>query len=297
MPAVIVIGEALGDLVPSPGAGYSLHPGGAVANVAVNLRRWGITTGIITRVGRDFLGEFLIESLRKNGVDVRCVRRMRGARTGLVFVSLDERGERGFVFYGKPSADQFLSPRDIRATYIRSCRLLHFGSISMMSMASRAATLKAIRIARKHGRMISYDANVRLNLWEGRHAAARRQIRPLFRHADIVKMSVEELQFLFGLDAESPRLARIFGARRVVSITSGRDGCYVRRGSLVHHVPAPIVKPVDTTGAGDAFMAGVIYEILTRGKDLDHLSGDELIAIARVANEKGAAAVTRRGAV
>lgn len=297
MPSVIAIGEALGDLVPNQDGMYELHPGGAVANVAVNLSRWGIGCGLVTRVGSDFVGDFLLEFLRRNGVDVRFVRRKPGARTGLVFVSLDERGERDFTFYGRPSADQFVSTRDVTTAYIRSCRVLHYGSISMMSPPSRSATLKAIRIARRLGRIVTYDANVRLNLWERRHGAARRQIRTLYRHADVVKLSVEELRFLFDASAESPRLTRIFAPQQVVFITGGQDGCHVRRGSFTTHVPARRVKAVDTTGAGDAFMAGVIHGIVTLGKRFDQVTVDDLIGIARFANEKGAAAVVRRGAV
>lgn len=297
MPAVVAIGEALGDLVPDRRGMYELHPGGAVANVAVNLSRWGIGCGLVTRVGSDFVGDFLIEFLRRNGVDVRFVRRKPRARTGLVFVSLDERGERDFTFYGRPSADQFVSTRDVTSAYIRSCRVLHFGSISMMSPSARAATLKAIRIARRLGRTVTYDANVRLNLWERRHGAARRQIRTLYRHADVVKLSVEELRFLFDASAESPRLTRIFAPHQIVFITGGQDGCHVRRGSFTTHAPARLVKPVDTTGAGDAFMAGVIHGIVTRNRRLDELTVNDLVEIACSANEKGAAAVLRRGAV
>jgi len=295
VPDVVTIGEVLADLVPD-GDVYRLHPGGAVSNVAVNLSRWGVSTGVLTRLGDDHLGRLLFASLDAAGVDTTQIRFMRQARTGLVFVYLDRHGERDFTFYGTPSADQFLDRDDIRPRYVRAARILHYGSISMMSRTSRAATLEAIAIAREAGALVSFDPNVRLNLWTCRHEAARREIRRLFRFADVIKLSVEELRFLFGVEPRLKEMGRLFRRGQLVFISAGRRGCYVRFGSFFEHVPVRPVKAVDTTGAGDAFMAGVLFMLLRTGKGLD-LGPSEVVAIARFANGKGAEAVRHRGAV
>ena len=198
MPAVITIGEILADLVPESKF-YILMPGGAVSNVAVNLARLKVKTGIISKIGDDFLGKFLLNFLIKNNVDVYCVTKIKKYKTGLVFVFLDKKGERDFSFYGNPSADQFLNVKDIKEEYIKGCELLHFGSISMIGYKSRAATLKAIKIAKKYGKKISYDPNVRINLAENGIKKFRENIKMYFKYADIIKISDFEFEFQIAL--------------------------------------------------------------------------------------------------
>lgn len=299
MVEIITLGEILADFVPVIKQNifkYELMPGGAPSNVAVNLSRWGMKSGIISKIGNDFLGDFLLEFVKKNKVNVNCVYRLKGHKTGLVFVYLDEKGERDFSFYGEPSADQFLNEKEIKESYIRQAKMLHFGSISMMNDISKKATLKAIKIARKNKLLVSYDPNVRLNLWKGKHNKARREIRSHFKYADIIKISDTELRFLFDLRPNSEKVKRIFKATQVIFISAGAKGCYVHYKDFFKYIPGYKVKVVDTTGAGDAFMAGVIYGILKNG-GLANITKETLIKIAMFANKKGAEAVQRKGAV
>jgi sugar/nucleoside kinase (ribokinase family) len=295
MPAVITIGEILADLVPE-GKFYILMPGGAVSNVAVNLARFKVKTGIISKIGDDFLGKFLLNFLIKNNVDVSCVTKIKKYKTGLVFVFLDKKGERDFSFYGNPSADQFLNVKDIKEEYIKGCELLHFGSISMIGYKSRAATLKAIKIAKKYGKKISYDPNVRINLAENGIKKFKENIKRYFKYADIIKISEDELKFLFNLTVKQLSRRNIFGDK-IVFISCGAKGCYVKYNKIFEYVKGYKVKVVDTTGAGDAFMASIIYKILKMKIFEKGINKKSLITIARFANKIGAKAVTKKGAV
>lgn len=294
MPDVITLGEILADFVPE-GRGHILRPGGAPSNVAVNLSRGGIKTAIIGRLGSDFIGDYLLRFLKKNKVNTTLVSRDKDAKTGLVFVFLNKYKDRDFSFYGHPSADKMLAKQDVQETAIKKCKILHFGSISMMAKSSAAATLKAVRLAKKHGKLVSFDPNVRLNLWEGRFEQARKKIRSLFKYADIIKISDTELKFLYNAGPKAKTLGKIFG-KKLVFVSTGADGCYVYFRGLFKHVPGYKARVVDSTGAGDAFMAGVIRGILKAGKGI-FLSPVELTDIAAYANKQGSLAVQRKGAV
>ncbi len=305
MPDVITIGEMLADFVPEKKY-YLLRSGGAISNVAVNLSRFNIKTGIISKVGNDFLGDYLINFVKKNKVDVSLVSKTNENKTGLVFVFLDKNGERDFSFYGAPSADQFLDKKDILPEYIKSCKILHFGSIGMIGFKSRQATLKAIKIAKKTGKIISYDPNVRLNLCEGDIERFKINIKKYFKYADIIKLSKEELEFLFNMKITDLAEKNIFG-KKLVFISCGKNGCYVKYKNVFRYIPGYKVKVVDTTGAGDAFMAGILYKILKLNifnKDNyrknfynKKFTTDELVEIAKFANKAGAKAVMKKGAV
>jgi len=305
MVEVITIGEILADFVPepvktaSPSTGlktnaHRLRPGGAPSNVAINLARQGIKSAIIGKLGSDFLGDFLYEFLKKNKVDVSCVTRVKKYRTGLVFVFLGKNGERDFSFYGHPSADTFLSVSDVREDFIKKCSILHFGSISMMAEKSGKATMKAIKLAKKNKKLVSYDPNVRLNLWEGRRAQAKKTIKRYFKYADIIKISDSELKFLFNARAAKSTLDGIFGRDRLVFVSTGPKGCYVKLGRVFKHEKGLKVRAVDTTGAGDAFTAGVLSGII---KNKGKITYNNLVNLAKTANKMGAKAVMRRGAM
>jgi fructokinase len=315
MSDVVTLGEILVDFVPeggcyvlrpgpvktaSPftgqqGTKYVLRPGGAPSNVAVNLRRWGMSSGIIGKLGADFLGDFMATFLKKNRVDITNITRTSSGKTGLVFVFINKYKDRDFSFYGDPSADKFLAPSEIRESIIKKCKIFHYGSISMMGKTSREAALKAISLAKKHKKIVSYDPNVRLNLWEGKKTRAKKDIRSYFKFADVVKISDAELKFLFNAAPEAGVLGEIF-KNKLVFVSAGAKGCYIYYKGFFRHVPGYNVRVVDTTGAGDAFMAGVLCGIIKTGKGLG-LTPEELVKIARFANKKGAAAVTRKGAV
>lgn len=307
MPEVISLGEALIDFVSTQSGvdvkdapGFLKAAGGAPANVAVALSRLGVDAGFIGKVGDDPFGHFLAEVMAQHGVDVSPVRFSKQARTALAFVSLRADGERSFSFYRHPSADMLLAPSEIEEAYVASARVLHFGSISLISEPSRSATLRAIEHARKHGVLVSYDPNLRLNLWD-HEDQARTQMRAALPLAHVLKVNDDEMAFLTGeRDLESGSRALLSQGPGIVVVTLGADGCFFSNGRQSLRVPGVRVKAVDTTGAGDAFWAAVLWgllEPLRQGRDLAALTAQEMRPILQRANRAGALTTTRKGAI
>lgn len=300
MPDVITLGEILVDFVATV-SGVSLEdapafkkaPGGAPANVAAALARLGVSAGFMGKVGDDPFGRFLVRTLRALGVDTTAVRWCGEARTALAFVSLRADGERDFMFYRHPSADMLYSPEEVNLAYIRGAKVFHFGSISLIGEPSRSATLLAAQTARDAGLVVSYDPNLRLALWPSADAA-RRGILQGWRLAHVVKVSEEERTFLGGDGAEAARHLWHEDLRLLV-ITRGRAGCSYVTPATRGDVPGFSVRTVDTTGAGDGFVAGMLKGLL----QAPHAWDDEarLREVLRYANAVGALATTCRGAI
>jgi fructokinase len=302
MPDVISHGEMLIDFV-STINGVSLleapsflkAPGGAPANVAVGLARLGVSAGFLGQVGDDAFGHFLAQTLRENHVDVTALCFSREARTMLAFVSLRVDGERDFMFYRHPSADMLYRLEDVDETYVRSAKVFHFGTISLISEPARSATLHAVKIAREAGLTISFDPNLRLNLWPDAQAA-RDAMRLGWRLAHVIKASEEELAFLGETDDLAEAAGKVWhNALRVLIITRGKAGCRYVTSTFSGDVPGFNVTVTDTTGAGDGFVAGVLKGLLDQPEA--HMDEGCLRAICRYANAVGALATTRRGAI
>jgi fructokinase len=265
----ICLGELLVDFVPSqPHAPLartkSLHiaPGGAPANVAVALRRLGLATGFIGKVGDDPFGRYLREVLRQQQLDLRLFGLTREALTRLAFVTNDSNEQQRFLFYGRPGADVLLSPDDIQESYMRQAQVFHFGSISLIEEPSRSATLAAIGFARKHGLIISFDPNLRPALWPSLRRA-RQEILKVMRSCHLLKMNHSEWNFLFpGRQFEESLTSLKKKGIRLTAITLGADGAMLASDNEWVKVKGIRVKAVDSTGAGDGFMAGLLYKIL-----------------------------------
>jgi len=307
MPQVITLGEALIDFVSlesgvdvKDAPGFLKAPGGAPANVAVGLAKLGVEVGFVGKVGDDPFGHFLEETLRESGVDTSRLLFEPGVRTALAFVSLTAEGERSFSFYRNPSADMMLRSDEIDEGYISSARVFHFGSITLISEPSRSATLRAVEISGRHGLTISYDPNLRINLWPS-PGAAKEEILRSIPMCHILKVNEEEVEFLTGeRDIErGSRKLREMGPT-VVVVTLGKDGCLYNDGRNLLRAAAPRVKAVDTTGAGDGFVAGLlkgILDIRTEGRDIRDIPRERIKDILRFANIVGAITTTRKGAI
>ena len=284
------MGEALIDFL-SVGAvdgveQFRKQPGGAPLNVACGVARLGAGSAFVGKLGDDLFGRFLVDVARREGVDVSGVPLTTEAKTGLAFVSLDEKGERSFAFYRDPAADMLLRPEDLPS--LVGCRALHHGSISLITSPSREATLAARERARAAGAFVSYDPNLRPALWPSLEHA-KRAIKETLAGADVVKVSKEELDFVVDGDA-----GRILDAgARVVFVTDGAAGARVvsRDGSFA--APAFRVDAVDSTGAGDAFCAGYLTRLVERGR----FDRDALVDAATWGAAAGAICCTGRGAI
>jgi len=299
---VIALGELLIDFV-STESGVSLieapafkkAAGGAPANVAVGLAKLGVASGFIGKVGDDDFGHFLAQTLQGHGVDTSALRFSDEARTMLAFVSLRADGERDFMFYRHPSADMLLRPEEIDLDYIGAAKVLHYGSISLISEPSRSATLAAVKGAQERGLLISYDPNLRLNLWPSAEAARERMLAG-WQFAQIAKVSLEELTFLSGeRDLKAATQALWHDRLRLLVITQGKYGCRYFTTEAQGRLPGFSVETVDTTGAGDGFVAGLLAGVLAN--EQVWTSPSDLERVLRLANAVGALTTTQRGAI
>ncbi|WP_429164802.1 aminoimidazole riboside kinase [Aeromonas rivipollensis] len=287
---VWVMGDAVVDLIPEGELHYLKCPGGAPANVAVGVARLGGESAFIGRVGADPFGRFMADTLVAEGVDIRHLTQDPAHRTSTVLVELDEEGERSFTFMVRPSADQFLEPADLprfeAGQWLLSC------SIALANEPVRGSCLQAMAAIREAGGRVCFDPNLRPEVW-GNPAEMLPQVIAAMTLADVVKLSVEELQLLSGEDDLLAGLATLSGPALVL-VTRGAAGVVARLGGELLEWVGQKVTPLDTTGAGDAFVAGLLAA-LAEGERLPALS--ELPAILAQAHGCGALATTAKGAM
>lgn len=302
MPDVIALGELLIDFVPTVSGkslaetpAFSKNAGGAPANVAVGLAKLGVLSSFMGKVGDDPFGKYLAETLKSAGVDISGLIFSDDARTALAFVSLQSGGERDFLFYRHPSADMLLKPEEINDDIIRASSIFHFGSISLISEPSRSATMHAVEIARKAGVLVSYDPNLRLSLWAGEQAA-RGGLMLGWPYAHVIKVSQDELNFLSGSEDVLEGADRLWHAeQKLLVVTQGSEGCSFITRSASGKVEGFPVTPVDTTGAGDGFVAGLLYGLVKTKEPWEDPAA--LREMCRFANAVGALTTTKRGAI
>lgn len=297
---IISLGEALIDFIPLDDKNeiFQKSPGGAPANVAVGLARLGAKVTFLGKVGDDVLGRFLEETLKAYGVDTSAMTFTKDTRTGVVFVTLGQGGERSFEFYIDPSADRFLAEKEVKEALFEEHNLLHFGSISLISEPAKSATQKAVRLAKEKGLIVSYDPNLRLGLWTNENHA-REEISSMLSEVSVLKISEEELEFITG-EADIEKGVKKLGkfAIPLIFITLGSEGSYIfLQGHSSVKVDAMKVKAVDTTGAGDAFVSGILYQLHLLDKNISDLSTEEIKQMAQFSSVSGGLAATTKGAM
>ncbi|CAK9146007.1 unnamed protein product [Ilex paraguariensis] len=276
-PLIACFGEMLIDFVPDT-AGVSLAesqgflkaPGGAPANVACAITKLGGNTAFIGKVGEDEFGRMLVDILKKNRVNTDGVLFDQHARTALAFVTLKSNGEREFMFYRNPSADMLLKESELNIGLIKQATIFHYGSISLITEPCKSAHMAAMKAAKQAGILLSYDPNVRLPLWPSAEAA-RTGIKSIWREADFIKVSDDEVAFLTGKDPEN------------------------EEASFKGKVDGFAVKTVDTTGAGDSFVGALLVSV---AKDPSIFQDEgKLKDVLTFANACGALCTTQKGAI
>ncbi|XP_073284163.1 probable fructokinase-4 [Primulina huaijiensis] len=300
---IVSFGEMLIDFVPTVSGvslaeapGFLKAPGGAPANVAIAVSRLGGRAAFVGKLGDDEFGHMLAGILKENGVTAEGVSFDTGARTALAFVTLRADGEREFMFYRNPSADMLLTPDELNLDLIRSAKVFHYGSISLIVEPCRSAHLKAMEVAKQAGALLSYDPNLRLPLWPSEEQA-RVQIMSIWNKADVIKVSDVELEFLTGsnkIDDESA-LSLWHDDLKLLLVTLGEMGCRYYTESFRGSVDAYRVETVDTTGAGDSFVGALLCKIVD-----DHsIIQDEgrLKEVLKYACACGAITTTKKGAI
>ncbi len=302
---LVCLGELLIDFVATEigplrsAPGFVKAAGGAPANVAVAAARLGLRSAFIGAVGSDEFGCFLREQLESNGVDARGLVHSPLGSTPLAFVSLKEDAERDFMFYWRDTADQVVTPRDFPLGQVRSCRIFHFGSISLIHPAMRRVTRAALRAAESAGVFVCCDPNLRLNLWPSPEQA-RKTVHAVLAWAHLVKINDEELKFLTGNEDVLKGMRSLSNVTdAAVLVTLGPLGAAFRWRKAEGQVEGFKVPAVDSTGAGDGFVAGFLSRLSQTPSDLRKIRPDAitLSGWVRYANAVGALATTRRGAI
>lgn len=294
---ILVAGETLVDMLPETTGAladvdrFDRRFGGAPANVAVGLARLGDPPVFWTRVGADPFGDFLAARLADEAVDRRFVERDDEARTGLAFVSLADDGERSFTFYRDGSADTRLDPDRVDDLPLDETEWVHVGGVCLADEPARSAMLRLARAAQNHGATVSFDPNARPELWTAFDYAP--SVRTTLGLADVVKASPADLRAAgFGGDAATLADAVLDAGAHTVFLTLGREGAYAATTgpwpgpSRVRHEGYD-VEVVDTTGAGDAFLAGAVAA-LRAGESLDEATAFAGAAAALTTRERGA---------
>lgn len=275
-------------------------PGGAPANVAIGVSRLGVMAGFIGCIGRDYFGDKLMGVLKENNVDTGGIFQTNNGRTTEVKIFPRDDGKIQIEYSGAP-AHKLLSPDNINPAYFRGIELLHFCSVSLAEDLTYQATIRAIRIAKERGGIISFDPNHRLPAWSDQELA-RKRIWEGIGTADIIKTNDEELSFIVKDDNPEKGVNKILtnSAAEIVIVTMAGNGAYYKaRGGFEGYISGFQVNVMEVTGAGDAFSASIIADIHKRGaaRNLRSLRENDWRDIISRANGAGAIAVTKKGAI
>lgn len=273
------------------------NPGGAPCNVLAMLQKLGKKTAFIGKVGKDAFGEYLTETVRKAGIDTANLVQDEEVPTTLAFVHTAEDGERSFSFYRNPGADMMLKQEDIDYSRIDEARIFHFGTLSMTHEGVREATKHAVSYAKEKGLTISFDPNYRPLLWKDAQTA-KEMMRYGFSKCDILKISDDEITFVTGRDtvAEAIKAFCELYQPKLMCVTCGKKGSIAIYGDMQVACDAVLREDtIETTGAGDTFMACTLNYVLEHG--LDRLTEEDLFEMQRFAGAAASVITTRRGAL
>ena len=274
------------------------HPGGAPANYLAAVSKFGGKTALLGKVGADAFGRLLTGTLQRASIDTRGILTSEDVFTTLAFVTLDETGNREFSFARKPGADTQLRFEELDLSLIDEAKVFHFGTLSLTDEPARSATQKAVRYAKEHGKLISFDPNLRKPLWKDPEEAKKQMLWGLSQ-ADVVKISDEEVEFLLALEPAqgAEYLLHNFGVT-LVFVTCGPDGCLFRNRKASGHVDSlKNIRPADTTGAGDIFGGSAVYGLLQSGRQPEDLEEAELREIVSFACAAAGLSTTRPGGI
>lgn len=292
---IICMGEMLIDFTPGKEErSYVCNPGGAPANACIAIARNGLETGFLGKLGDDDFGKLLKATLEENKVQVLCPELTDEAVTTLAFVTLYEGGERSFTFVRKPGADILLTKEDVSEEMISQTKMLQAGSFGMAANPSRDAHFYAMDLAKKHGKLVSYDVNYRNMIWS--FEDAKKVVDQVFPYVDLLKVSDEELDFVGG-EENIPSLMKEHNIAVVIE-TLGANGAKYFFNGASGTVEGHRVNAVDATGAGDAFWGGFLSKLLMSGVEKTDDLSEELIRTAlEYGNASGGLCVQKMGGI
>lgn len=299
---VVAIGEALIDFVEEKINDdkypiLSSHPGGAPANFLAPICKYGLNASLISRVGNDEFGKLLINTLKESHIKTNNIQIDNDSFTTLAFVTLNNKGDRSFSFARKPGADTRINYNDINLKDIDKCKVVHFGTLSLTNNPSKSTTYKLISYAKRKGKLISFDPNLRKPLWSNLKDAKNEMLYGL-KNSEIVKISDDEVKFLFNIKPNKAcsYILDKYKNIKLLYVTCGANGAYYATRKYNGFIPSlKGIKVKDTTGAGDIFGGSAMYKFLSLKKNIEDLSENDLIRIAKFARTAAGLSTTRYG--
>lgn len=273
------------------------NPGGAPCNVLSMLQNLGKRTAFIGKVGADAFGQMLIQTVKEQGIDTENLVTDEEVHTTLAFVHTEEDGDRSFSFYRNPGADMMLKWDEVKQEILADTKIFHFGTLSMTDEGIEAVTKKAVQKAKEMGAIISFDPNLRPPLWSNLEDAKSRMWYGISQ-CDILKISDDEIEFLTGTDDidKGVRIIMEHSHPSLICATMGKHGSKAYyNGKTVFGEPFLREDTIETTGAGDTFMACVINSVLENG--IDSLTDKDLQDMLEFANAASSIITTRKGAL
>ncbi len=262
---IAIVGENLIDLFKIDGA-FKPHVGGSPLNIAVGLARLGESVSYITKFSYDFFGDLLRNTLTSERVNLSLSMTDNTLHTTLAFTFVDERKVPTFEIWNRSTADSALSIEDVSKISFKNFDAVHFGSI-LFATPAVDAILHLIKKARLAGKFISFDPNYRPKIAKD-EKKYRDSLLEGWKMSNVVKCSFEDAKAIFNVENSDEAFEKIKEIKIKAIVTAGEDGAYVV-GKETVHIPAYKVHVIDTTGCGDAFMAGVIHKLLKDNFVLD----------------------------
>ena len=300
---VVALGELLIDFTengtsPQGNPILEANPGGAPCNVLSMLSQLGKKTAFIGKVGDDMFGHMLSDTVKEQGIDTKNLVYDKDVHTTLAFVHTYPGGDRDLSFYRNPGADMNLKKSDIDEALLKDTRIFHFGTLSMTHPEVSEATKYAVAAAKDAGAVISFDPNYRAPLWPSEDAA-REAIRWGMSRCDVLKISDNEIEFMTGtsdIDEGIAAIRRDNPGIRLVCASMGPDGSKAFYGDkIIFGKPHLREDTIETTGAGDTFMACTLKAVLEVG--LDDFDEAGLLDMLDFANAAASIVTTRKGAL
>ena len=299
---VIALGELLIDFTDYGNSAqgntlFEANPGGAPCNVLAMLQRFGHNTAFIGKVGEDIFGFRLKKALEEEGIDTANLILDKDVRTTLAFVQNDETGDRSFSFYRSPGADMMLEQDEVKEEMIQESKLFHFGTLSMTHESVREATIKALKVAKENGLLISFDPNLRESLWNSLELA-KKQVAYGLGYCDILRISDNEIRWFTGEEDFDKGVKLLQDTYQIplILLSMGRDGSRAYYENMRVEVSGFLQEDtIETTGAGDTFMGSCLHFLLEKG--LKDLREEDLREMLTFANAAASIITTRKGAL
>ncbi|MFA4991486.1 MAG: carbohydrate kinase [Candidatus Omnitrophota bacterium] len=246
---------------------FTASVGGGITNSAIIAAKLGLKTALLSKIGKDPLGDFAIDFLKSRGVNTSGIIRDPDINTPIAIARIDRSGDSRYTFYKNSPKDSIVPLKNAPKGILNACEIFHFGSSFSYQKETSVEALKYVKYLKKRGALISFDPNLRPNSIKDKPEVKNRVLR-LLNLSDLAKLSEIDLSYLTGQKDPAKGLKTLKKRlKREVILTLGAKGCaYLDHAGKLIKIPAFKIKTADTIGAGDAFTSGLIYKLIKEGK-------------------------------